>query len=272
MAHLPHLHASCSAAALLGEPLPAIWDDTGQGQRQPYRSEFPQGLPARVEEDKAGLAGSELLDGSGRPDPASLDTGHRSVIRPTAPRGIALSWLLGSPLTASTGRFGLSPPLHFLNRPDRVNRLFPKSCVNRWSFPRAFTTHTVRAFTTLFPSILRAFTTHLHIVRTSSKEQVVRATEPVEKNQTGIQPASLGEKIGLMEEGRRHRGRDRRREVRSERLGTEAPGSSLKPPWTKSLKPRTEACRTCGVGHSRTAQIRAEMDSMLSLLLEEPSG
>ena len=24
-----------------GEPLPAIWDDAGQGQRQPYRSEFP---------------------------------------------------------------------------------------------------------------------------------------------------------------------------------------------------------------------------------------
>ena len=25
MAHLPHLHAACFAAALLGEPLPAIW-------------------------------------------------------------------------------------------------------------------------------------------------------------------------------------------------------------------------------------------------------
>ena len=88
----PHLHAACPTAALLGEPLPAIWDDAGQGQRQPYRSEFPQGLSARVEEDQVGLAGVELLDRSGRPDSASLDTGHRSVIRPAGPRGIALSW------------------------------------------------------------------------------------------------------------------------------------------------------------------------------------
>ena len=47
-----------------------------------------QGLSARVEEDQAGLAGVELLDGSGRPDLASLDPGHRSVIRPPRLAGI----------------------------------------------------------------------------------------------------------------------------------------------------------------------------------------
>ena len=43
---LPDLHASCSAAALLGEPLPPVWSGSGQGQQQPHRPGFSQGLSA----------------------------------------------------------------------------------------------------------------------------------------------------------------------------------------------------------------------------------
>ena len=50
---------------------------------------LPSPRPARVEEDQAGLAGPELLDGSGPPDPLAIGPGHRSVIRPASPRGIA---------------------------------------------------------------------------------------------------------------------------------------------------------------------------------------
>ena len=48
--------------------------------------------PLESGEDQDSLAGSELLDGSGSPDPASLDSGDPSVIRPGPSRGIALSW------------------------------------------------------------------------------------------------------------------------------------------------------------------------------------
>ena len=70
---------------------------------------------------------------------------------------------------ASTVRFGPFPRLHFSNRPETVNRLFPQGCVNLGSFPRPFTTHTFRPFTTHSPQNLRPFTTHLHVVRTSRR-------------------------------------------------------------------------------------------------------
>ena len=59
------------------------------------------------------------------------------------------------------------------NRPETANHLFPQACVDRGSFPRAFTP--------LSPSILRAFTPHLHVVRQVEDLQVVRAAEPVDK-------------------------------------------------------------------------------------------
>ena len=67
--------------------------DPDEIQRQGNRLRFfrRQG-PARVEENQAGLAGVELHDGSGRLDPAPLDTGHPSA--QSSPgyqaRGIAL--------------------------------------------------------------------------------------------------------------------------------------------------------------------------------------
>ena len=67
------------------------------------------------------------------------------------------------------------------NRPETANHLFPQACVNRGSFPRAFTPHTFRAFTPLSPSILRAFTPHLHVVRQVEDLQVVGAASPVDK-------------------------------------------------------------------------------------------
>ena len=53
--------------------------------------------------------------------------------------------------------------------------------MNRGSFPRAFTP--------LSPSILRAFTPHLHIVRQVEDLQVVRAARPVDKS-TGTKPGN----------------------------------------------------------------------------------
>ena len=59
-----------------------------KAERQQHRSTLPvQGAPG-VEENQDGLVRPKLLDGERPPDLASLDTGHRSVIRPTAPRGI----------------------------------------------------------------------------------------------------------------------------------------------------------------------------------------
>ena len=141
-------------------PLPAVWSGPGQGGRQLDRSEFSPRLPTGAEEDQTGLAGLELCDGSGRPDPASFDSYHSSVTRSSTPRGIAFPGLSA----ARDGLGGLSWTLfslHFSNRPERANRLFPQVCVSRWSFPRAFTTLPFRAFTTPRPRNLRAFTTPL---------------------------------------------------------------------------------------------------------------
>ena len=76
-----------------------------------------------------------------------------------------------------------------------TRRLFPQACVNRGSFPRAFTPHTFRAFTPLSPSILRAFTPHLHVVRQVEDLQVVGATTPVDKS-TRIKPAPEQDNYG----------------------------------------------------------------------------
>ena len=85
---LPHLHSPRSAAAHLAAPVLPVRGAPGQGQRQQHRSTLPvQGAPG-VEENQDGLVRPKLLDGERPPDLASLDTGHRSVIRPTAPRGI----------------------------------------------------------------------------------------------------------------------------------------------------------------------------------------
>ena len=51
---------------------------------------LPRLLMARVEEDQNSLAGSELLNGVRRLNPASLDPGHRSIVRSAAPQGLAV--------------------------------------------------------------------------------------------------------------------------------------------------------------------------------------
>ena len=73
------LHASRSTAPLLAAGLSAVRSGPGQGQRQPYRSEFSPRLPTRVEKDPAGLAGVQLHHGSGPPDPSSLNSRDRTA-------------------------------------------------------------------------------------------------------------------------------------------------------------------------------------------------
>ena len=94
VAHLSHLRPPRSAAALMAAGVPAVRSGPGPRQRQSYRPQLPtQGSP-RVEEDQDGLAWPELFDGSGRPDPASLDPGYRAAqSRPVNK--------LGSPFPAS---------------------------------------------------------------------------------------------------------------------------------------------------------------------------
>ena len=95
-------------------------------------SKLPHQGAARVEEDQDGLAGPELHHGSGRPDPASFDPGHR-------PSGSASTSKLepqGSPLTA--------PPLKVVPGAsygvllDRRHEVHPQVPVMRGSFPRLF--------------------------------------------------------------------------------------------------------------------------------------
>ena len=76
VARLPHLSASCSATDHLASGVPSVWLVPGQGQRQVHRPQLPHKGAPRVEKNQTRLAGVELLHGSGRPDPASLDPGH----------------------------------------------------------------------------------------------------------------------------------------------------------------------------------------------------
>ena len=78
---------------------------------------------ARVKEDQVSLAGVELLDGSGRLDPASLDPGHRAAQSRSANKLI-------SPFLTS------QRPVSGLCAPGWDSRyLFPQACVIQRSFP-----------------------------------------------------------------------------------------------------------------------------------------
>ena len=90
VAGVPHLLASCSTAAHLEAGVPSVRGAPGQGQRQPNRSTLPHQGAARVEEDQAGLAGSELLDGPRCLDPLALNTGDRAGGRAATAGPIAL--------------------------------------------------------------------------------------------------------------------------------------------------------------------------------------
>ena len=129
---LPHLCPPRSATALLEAGVPPVRSTPGQRPRQENRSKLPHQGVARVEEDQDGLAGPELHYGSGRPDPASFDPGHR-------PSGSASTSKLepqGSPLTA--------PPLKVVPGAsygvllDRRHEVHPQVPVMRGSFPRLF--------------------------------------------------------------------------------------------------------------------------------------
>ena len=103
VAHLSNFCSDKVTAPHLASVVSAIRCRPGQSQRQSDRPQLPTSSCARVEEDQAGLAGVELLDGSGRPDPASLDARHPTTAT-ASPRGIALnaSFLAqGSLLTAA---------------------------------------------------------------------------------------------------------------------------------------------------------------------------
>ena len=78
VADLPDLRAPRSATALLAAGVPSVRSGTGSRQRQSYRPSLPPQSAPRVEEDQAGLAGVELRDRSGRPDPLALDFDDRS--------------------------------------------------------------------------------------------------------------------------------------------------------------------------------------------------
>ena len=75
---VPDLQFEPPHAALLAATLPAAWGDPSRASDNVTVQRFRKDCPARVEEDQAGLAGLELLDRSGPPDPASLDSDDRS--------------------------------------------------------------------------------------------------------------------------------------------------------------------------------------------------
>ena len=89
VARLPDIRAEAPATALLAASVPPVRSGPGQSQRQASRQTLPPPHPARVEENQDCLAGPELLHGSGRPDPLTLQSRHRSGAA-TSTRGIAL--------------------------------------------------------------------------------------------------------------------------------------------------------------------------------------
>ena len=94
------VYPSRSATPHLAAPVQPVWGAPSQVKRQQHRSSFPLQGAARVEEDQAGLAGVELLDGQGRLDPLALNPGHRSVRSKPASKLICPFPPQGSPLTA----------------------------------------------------------------------------------------------------------------------------------------------------------------------------
>ena len=70
---------SRSATAHLASVVPSIRPESKQRGHSQCRPKLPPPHPTRVEEDQAGLAGPELLDGSGRPDPAPFDADDRAA-------------------------------------------------------------------------------------------------------------------------------------------------------------------------------------------------
>ena len=118
-----HLSASCFATDHLASGVPSVWLVPGQGQRQVHRPQLPHKGAPRVEEDQARLAGTELLDGSGPSDPASLDPGHpsaqsrpaRKLIShfPASQRPVsglsASGWTAGTPPARELARIRKSP-------------------------------------------------------------------------------------------------------------------------------------------------------------------
>ena len=98
---------------------------------------FRMGLSPRTEEDQAGLAGVELLDGSGRPDPVPLNPNHRAAqSRPVNKLGSPFPGLSAAPQRPL--RSGLDSPVCLEPRKGHkaANRLFPQACVILGSYPR----------------------------------------------------------------------------------------------------------------------------------------
>ena len=147
VAHLPHLFASCSAAALLAAGVPPVWSAPGQSQRQEYSQRLPPQGAAGVEEDQDGLAGFELRDGQGRPDPVSLDTGHHAA--QPSPTNKLISPFPG-PLSGPSRRWrGLvwtCRASNFSKRPERVNRWFSTGLCESREVSTRFRVHSPARF------------------------------------------------------------------------------------------------------------------------------
>ena len=109
--HLPHLRPPRSTAAHVAAGVPAVRLAPGQSQRQEHRSNVSPQHPTRAKEDQAGLAGVELHDRSGPPDPTSLPARH-----PTG-RSRPATKLIGPFPTTQRPVSGLSAPGWVLGYP-----------------------------------------------------------------------------------------------------------------------------------------------------------
>ena len=140
---------------------PAVRSTPGQSQRQVQRPRLSRKCSTGVEEDQTGLAGVELRNGSGPPDPASLDPDDRAGWTSPTHKLITRFRAVSGASAALVRRVGLRGGVCLEPRKDHkaVNRLFPQACVIRGTFP--------------VPNA---------IPNTSNKEQVVGATSPVNKS------------------------------------------------------------------------------------------
>ena len=140
VAHLSHVRAQGSAAALLAAALPAVRRGPGQGERFKYRERLSYEVPPGVEEDQDFLAGPTLPDGSRGADSRTLDTRDPPNDQPTPPRGIALKRLVAALCGAFTARPAKFPAVCRLTAPRRATQRsadgISTNLVTLWSFTR----------------------------------------------------------------------------------------------------------------------------------------
>ena len=146
---------------------PAVRSTPGQSQRQVHRPRLSRKCSTGVEEDQTGLAGVELRNGSGPPDPASLDPDDRAGWTSPTHKLITRFRAVSGASAALVRRVGLRGATQ---GPQGLKSLISTGLCYSGTFP---VPNAIPRNQILVPNA---------IPNTSNKEQVVGATSPVNKS------------------------------------------------------------------------------------------